>query len=56
MVIFLLLLFLTGCGYSDGFDKVTIPDKVLEAVLNGVVMLENVSKSACKNNGRVVTM
>jgi len=56
MVIFLLPIFLTGCGYSEDFDKVTIPDDVLEAVLNGVVVLENVSKNACKNNGRVATM
>jgi len=40
MVIFLLLLFLTGCGYSKGFDKVTIPDVVPEAMLSGVVVLE----------------
>ena len=42
MVIFLLPIFLTGCGYSEYFDKVTIPDVVPEAVLNGVVVLENV--------------
>ena len=56
MVIFLLPLFLTGCGYSEDFDKFTIPDDVLKAMLNGVVVLENVSKSACKNNGKVATM
>jgi len=56
MVIFLLPLFLTGCGYSEDFDKVIILDDVLEAMLNGVVVLENVSKSARKSNGRVVTM
>jgi len=56
MVIFLLPIFLTGCGYSKDFDKGTIPNVVPEAVLNGVVVLENVSKSACKSNGRVVTM
>ena len=40
--------------YSEGFDKVTIP----ETKLNGVAMLENASESgsACKNNGRVVIL
>jgi len=39
MVIFLLPTFLTGCGYSKGFDKVTIPNKVPEAVLKLMVLL-----------------
>jgi len=30
--------------YSEGFDKVTNPDEVLEAMLNGVVGLESISK------------
>ena len=42
MVIFLLPIFLIGCGYSEDFDKVTIPDEVPEAVLNGVVVLAKV--------------
>ena len=44
--------------YIKGFDEVTIPNVVLEAILNGVAVLENASKSdsMCKNNGRVVTM
>ena len=44
--------------YNDGFEEVTIPDEVPEAILNGVILLESVCKSdsTCKNNGRVVTM
>ena len=29
--------------YSEGFDEVKIPDEVLEAILNGVAMLESES-------------
>jgi len=32
--------------YSDGFDKVTIPDEVPEAILNGVAVLESARESA----------
>ena len=41
-----------------GFDEVTIPNMVPEAILNGVAMLESVSESGstCKNNWRVVPL
>jgi len=44
--------------YSMGFDEVTIPNMVPEAILNGVAMLESVSESGstCKNNWRVVPL
>ena len=44
--------------YSEGFGEVTVPDEVLEAILNTVAMLESMSKSdsTCKNNGIVVIM
>ena len=44
--------------YSEGFDKVTIPNVVPETTLNGVAVLESANKSVttCKNNGRVVIM
>ena len=37
--------------YSEGFDEVKIPDEVLEAILNGVALLESMSESdsVCKN-------
>ena len=44
--------------YSKGFDEVTIPNALPEAIFNDVAMLESASKidSACKNNERLVTM
>jgi len=43
--------------YSEGFDKVKIPNVLLEAIFNDVAVLESASKidSTCKNNERVVT-
>ena len=44
--------------YNEGFDNVAILDKILEAMLSGVALLESMSEndSMCKNNGSVVTM
>jgi len=44
--------------YNESFDEGTIPDKVLEAILTSVAVLESASKcnGTCQNNGRVVTM
>ena len=40
--------------YIKGFGEVKNPDKVLEAILNGVTMLESASKidGTCNNNSR----
>jgi len=40
--------------YSEGFGEVTICDEVLEAILNGLNVLENAnqSDSTYKSNGR----
>ena len=44
--------------YSEGFDEVTIPNALPEAIFNDVAVLESASEidSTCKNNERVVTM
>ena len=46
--------------YIGGFDEdeVTIPDKAPETIHNGMAVLESAGKcdSACKNNGRVLTI
>ena len=44
--------------YSGGFDEVTIPGEVLEAILNSVVVFESASESdsTFKSYGRAVTM
>ena len=47
-----LALHILDCIYRKDFEK------VVEAILNGVAMLQSASESdsTCKNNGKVVTM
>ena len=44
--------------YSKGFDEVTISHEILEAIVNGLALLEGAGESdgTCKNNGKVITV
>ena len=44
--------------YSNGFDEVTNSHEILEAILNGLALLESAGESdgTCNNNGKVMTV
>ena len=50
--------FILDCIYIEGFDEVTIPNMVPEAILNEIAMSESASESdsTCKSNWITVIM